>query len=73
MEECKRKGFDIKECNIDILLRKDMDNNKETYLISFYPRKVTPENVMEYKLLLDDLTVYIDAETKTVIHSCPGI
>lgn len=73
IQEAKSKGFDINGCNIDIILNEDIASQKKTYIISFYPREVTPENAMGYEILLDDLDVYIDAETKTIIRSCASI
>lgn len=73
IEECKKYNFDMEGCNIDIILQENIKTNQKEYLVSFYPREVTPENVMEYQVLPDDMNVYIDVKTKKVLRAHPSI
>lgn len=73
IEECKKNSFNVEGCYIDITLRENLKTNKKEYIISFYPREVTPGNVIEYQVLPDDMNVFIDAETNKVLRSHPSI
>ncbi|MDC9598898.1 hypothetical protein [Xenorhabdus anantnagensis] len=73
MKKAANDGFDIIGCHIDICYKEDLIEDRKYYIVSFYPREVTPENAMEYELLDDDLNVYIDANTKEIVFACAGV
>ncbi|MDC9589938.1 hypothetical protein PSI23_11655 [Xenorhabdus sp. XENO-10] len=68
MNQAANEGFDIIDCHIDIHLVEAPIDARKYYAVSFYPIKITSENVMEYnEMALDYFNVNIDANTKNII------
>ncbi|MDC9596135.1 hypothetical protein [Xenorhabdus anantnagensis] len=66
------EGFDITDCHINIRLIKSPIDARKYYSVSFYPIKITPENVMTYnEIAFNDFNVNIDANTKKIITAHP--
>ncbi|MDC9591343.1 hypothetical protein PSI23_19130 [Xenorhabdus sp. XENO-10] len=72
MERAAQDGFDITDCHINVSFTNDPDTHRNRYIVHFYPREITAENVMDYERLPDDFGVRFDAETKEIIGACPS-
>ncbi|SFN82347.1 hypothetical protein [Xenorhabdus japonica] len=72
MNKAANEGFDISDCHIDIRLVEAPIDARKYYSVSFYPIKITPENIMTYnEVAFDCFNVNIDADTKKIITNYP--